>query len=185
MRIVGGRLKGRRLNNPGSDAIRPTSDRIREALFNILTHGIDDFTLENLNVLDLFAGSGALGLEAISRGAKFALFVEQSAEARGLVRKNVEDLGLTGVTKIFRRDATKLGDIQRFHPFDLIFLDPPYGKSLGEKALIAAQNGGWIKDNAICIWEENASADIDLPDGFELLDSRTYGDTQIITLRAQ
>ena len=183
MRVVGGTLKGRRLHAPKSDAIRPTTDRIREALFNVLTHAIDDFTLDGATTLDLFAGSGALGIEAISRGAKFALFVEQSPEARGLTRSNVEDLGLTGITKIFRRDATDLGPIQRFDPFDLVFLDPPYGKSLGDKALIAARDGGWLSDNAICIWEEMASAEIVLPDGFELLDERSYGDTVIRILR--
>ena len=183
MRIVGGKLKGRRLQSPKSDAIRPTSDRVREALFNVLTHSIDNFEFDGATVLDLFAGSGALGIEAISRGAKFALFVEQSPEGRGLTRTNVEELGLTGITKIFRRDATDLGAIQRFDPFDLIFLDPPYGKSLGEKALIAARDGGWLKENAISVWEENTSADVDTPDGFALLDERAYGDTTIRILR--
>jgi len=184
MRIVGGSLRGRRLNTPKSDIIRPTTDRVRESLFNVLTHGLDDFDLENQSVLDLFAGSGALGLEAISRGAIFALFVEQSAEARGLIRKNIEDLGLTGITKIFRRDATKLGPIQRFDPFQLIFLDPPYGKSLGEKALFAALEGGWLAENAVCIFEEKTDAEINLPKGFKTIDDRTYGDTRVIFLRA-
>ena len=183
MRVVGGRLKGRILNAPKSDAIRPTTDRVREAIFNILCHAIADFTLDDALVLDLFAGSGALGVEALSRGAKFALFVEQSAEARGLVRRNIEDMGLTGVTKIYRRDATKIGDIQRFDPFDLIFLDPPYGRGIGEKALIAARHGGWMGDGAICVFEEEKASLIDLPDGFQILDERSYGDTRIMILR--
>ena len=183
MRIVSGHLKGRHLSTPKSDAIRPTSDRVREAVFNVLAHAIDDFTAVDINVLDLFAGSGALGIEAISRGAKFTLFVEQSVEARGLIRTNVEILGLTGITKIFRRDATDLGPIQRFDPFDLIFLDPPYGKSLGEKALTSARDGGWLKENSICVWEEATSAAIEIPAGFDVLNDRTYGDTQINILR--
>lgn len=183
MRVVGGTLKGRPLNTPRSGAIRPTTDRVRESIFNILVHGVPDFTIENALVLDLFAGSGALGLEALSRGAKFALFVEQSAEARGLIRRNIEDMGLTGVTKIYRRDATNLGDMQRFDPFNLIFLDPPYGRAVGEKALIAARDGGWMTDDAICVFEEEKLSEIDLPDGFEFIDDRTYGNTRIMILR--
>lgn len=183
MRIVGGTLKGRRLNTPKTDAIRPTTDRTREALFNVLTHGIPDFEFKDATVLDLFAGSGALGIEAISRGARFALFVEQLAEARGLIRKNVEDLALAGVTKIFRRDATKLGAIQRFDPFDLVFLDPPYDRGLGEKALASCREGGWLASDAVCVFEESASAEIKLPAGFDVLDERAYGDTQIMILR--
>ncbi len=184
MRIVGGKLKGRSLNTPRSDATRPTSDRVREAVFNILNHAIEDFTIENALVLDLFAGTGALGLEALSRDAKFSLFVEQSADARALIRRNVEDLGLVGAVKIFRRDATNLGDIKRFDPFSLIFLDPPYGYGIGEKALLSAHRGGWIAEGAICVLEEKKSAEIDIPDGFEILDERIYGDTQIKFLKA-
>ena len=183
MRIVGGSLKGRILHTPKSDDIRPTTDRVREAIFNILSHGIADFTFENTLVLDLFAGSGALGIEALSRGAKFALFVERSAEARGLIRCNIEDLGLTGVTKIYRRDATNIGDIQRFVPFNLIFLDPPYGRGIGEKALIAAQQGGWMEENAICVFEEEKASNIDLPDSFQTLDDRIYGNSRIMIIR--
>ena len=130
MRIVGGRLRGRALSAPKSQAIRPTADRLRESLFNILAHGYGD-PVSGARVLDLFAGTGALGLEAISRGAAFALFVDDGAEARALLRANVEALGLGGVTRIFRRDATKLGPAHPVEPFALVFLDPPYGRLVG------------------------------------------------------
>ncbi len=129
MRIVGGRLRGRSLAAPKSQAIRPTADRLREALFNILIHAYDD-PVSDARVLDLFAGTGALGLEALSRGAAFALFVDDGAEARALLRENVAALGLGGVTRIFRRDAVKLGMAHPVEPFSLAFLDPPYGKDL-------------------------------------------------------
>src|SRR3954449_2968305 len=127
MRIVGGRWRGRSLAGPKSDAIRPTSDRLRETIFNILSHAYDD-PVEGARVLDLFAGTGALGLEALSRGAAFALLVDDAAEARALLRENVAALGLGGVSRIFRRDATRLGPAHPLEPFSLVFLDPPYGK---------------------------------------------------------
>src|SRR5256885_127116 len=132
MRVVGGRLRGRALAAPKSQAIRPTVDRLREALFNILVHAYGD-PISGARVLDLFAGTGALGLEALSRGAAFALFVDDGAEARALLRENVAALGLGGVTRIFRRDATKLGEAHPVPPFDLAFADPPYGKGMAEK----------------------------------------------------
>src|SRR5687768_1048375 len=132
MRIVGGRLRGRVLAGPKSPAIRPTADRLRESLFNILAHAYGD-PIDGARVLDLFAGTGALGLEAISRGAAFALFVDDGAEARALIRGNVDALGLGGVTRIFRRDATRLGTAHPVEPFSLVFLDPPYGMGLAEK----------------------------------------------------
>src|SRR5215831_14116767 len=134
MRIVGGRLGGRTLASPRSQAIRPTADRLRESLFNILAHAYAD-PVTGARVLDLFAGTGALGLEAVSRGAAFALFVDDRAEARALIRANVEQLGLGGVTRIFRRDATRLGAVHPNEPFGLVFLDPPYGQGLAERAL--------------------------------------------------
>src|SRR3982751_842586 len=127
MRVVGGRLRGRALAAPNSQAIRPTADRLRESLFNILIHAYGD-PISGARVLDLFAGTGALGLEAISRGAAFALFVDDGAEARALLRQNVEALGLGGVTKVYRRDATDLGPAHPVEPFALVFLDPPYGQ---------------------------------------------------------
>jgi 16S rRNA (guanine966-N2)-methyltransferase len=127
MRVVGGKLRSRPIAGPKSDAVRPTSDRLREALFNILTHSYGD-PVTGARVLDLFAGTGALGIEAISRGADYALFVDEGVEARALLRDNVESLGLGGVTRIFRRDASKLGPAHPLDPFSLVFLDPPYGK---------------------------------------------------------
>src|SRR3954452_24745497 len=127
MRVVGGRLKGRNLASPSSRDIRPTADRLRESLFNILIHAYGD-PISGARVLDLFAGTGALGLEAVSRGAAFALFVDDGAEARALLRQNVEALGVGAMTKIFRRDAMKLGPVHPVELFGLVFLDPPYGK---------------------------------------------------------
>ena len=175
MRIVGGRLKGRALAGPKTDAIRPTTDRTREALFNILAHGHGN-VLEGARVLDLFAGTGALGLEALSRGAAFALFVEQSAEGRGLLRTNIETLGLQGVARIFRRDAAALGQVGTMQPFTLMFADPPYGKGLGTRALAAARAGGWLMPGSLCIVEEAAGAPLEWP-GYELADERRWGDT--------
>jgi 16S rRNA (guanine966-N2)-methyltransferase len=182
MRIVGGRLRGRPLAGPRSNAIRPTSDRLRESLFNILAHG-HDLPQEETRALDLFAGTGALGFEAISRGAAQALFVETSVEGRGLLRQNIEALGLTGVTRILRRDATALGPVGTIQPFDLVFCDPPYGKGLGEKALAGAATGGWLKAGALCVLEERAGIDIEAPAGFELLNRREAGDSQLLFLR--
>lgn len=176
MRIVGGEFRGRPLAAPHSNAIRPTTDRTREAVFNVLAHRFPD-RLEGKRVLDLFAGTGALGLEALSRGASYAVFIEESAEGRGLVRTNVEAFGLTGRTKIFRRDATSLGEIGTVTPFDLIFADPPYGKGMGEQALLSARQGGWLNPGALCVVEEVASASFQLGQGFSIIDERNYGET--------
>ncbi len=180
MRIVGGVHRGRALAAPAGDAIRPTSDRVREAVFNILVHGIADFALDGVRVIDLFAGTGAFGLEALSRGAGYALFVEQDAGARALIRRNIEALGLTGVTRIFRRDATDLGPAGAVAPFDLAFLDPPYGKGLADKALAALRTGGWLAEGAVVVVEELARSRIALPEGYVELDRRTYGATEIV-----
>lgn len=176
MRIVGGEFRGRALKSPSSDAIRPTTDRTREALFNILAHRAD-FVLEGARVLDLFAGTGALGLEALSRGAAFALFVEEAGASRALIRTNVEAMGQTGRTKIFRRDATRLGPVGTMAPFRLLFADPPYRKGLGEKALAAAREGGWLSPGALCVLEEATDAPFTPPPGFALADERRMGDT--------
>jgi 16S rRNA (guanine966-N2)-methyltransferase len=178
MRIVGGRLKGRVLAAPSSRAVRPTSERLRESIFDILEHRYPGH-LENARVVDLFAGSGALGIEALSRGARFALFVDNGAEARALLRANVEAMGLGGVTRIWRADATKLGSAPAGGPFALAFLDPPYGLGLARPALAALVEGGWLGPNALCVVEEAAKAEIVTPDGLELVDERTYGDTRI------
>lgn len=184
MRIVGGTMRGRVLKSPspGSSAIRPTSDRARESLFNILMHGYRD-NVEGGRVLDLFAGTGALGFEALSRGAVGALFVDMSIEARALIRENMHALGVQGIAKLFRRDATKIGPAGNIARFDLVFADPPYGKGLGEAALIALRDGQWLNKNALIIVEEAASAHFSLPDGFTIVDERPIGDTIFRMLR--
>jgi 16S rRNA (guanine966-N2)-methyltransferase len=181
MRIVGGRLGGRTLAGPKSQAIRPTSDRLRESLFNILAHGHGD-PVTGARVLDLFAGTGALGLEAMSRGARFALFIDDGAEARALLRQNVEALGLGGVTRIFRRDATKLGAAHPVEPFSLAFLDPPYRRGLAERALGSLAAGGWLTPDALVVVEEAADAGFQTPDGFTATDRRRYDDTEFLFL---
>jgi 16S rRNA (guanine966-N2)-methyltransferase len=178
MRVVSGRLRGRPLAGPRTSGIRPTSDRLRETLFNILWHAYG-LPQPETRVLDLFAGTGALAIEAISRGAAYALFVEASVEGRGIIRTNIEALGLTGVTRILRRDATDLGRAGTIAPFDLIFCDPPYGKGLGEKSLASAAAGGWLKPGALCVLEERADAVVELPPSFVALDRREVGDSQI------
>ena len=183
MRIVGGRLRGRALTGPKSDAIRPTADRLRESLFNILIHGYGD-PITGARVLDLFAGTGALGLEAMSRGAAFALFVDDGAEARALIRGNVEALGLGGTTRIFRRDASRLGPAHPVEPFSLVFADPPYGQTLAEQSLTSAREGGWLTPDALLVVEEAANA-FQTPPGFEEIERRTYDDTEFTFLRLQ
>src|SRR6476660_8997074 len=181
MRIVGGRLKGRNLASPASRDIRPTADRLRESLFNILIHAYDN-PIADARVLDLFAGTGALGIEAVSRGAKFALFVDNGAEARALMRNNVEALGLGGATKIYRRDATHLGPAHPVEPFSLVFLDPPYGRGLAEKALASLRDGGWLTKDALLVVEEVKAAFV-APEGFAELERRAYDDTEFTLLR--
>jgi 16S rRNA (guanine966-N2)-methyltransferase len=182
MRIVGGRLGGRTLSAPKSQAIRPTADRLREALFNILTHSYGD-PAPGARVLDLFAGTGALGLEALSRGAAFVLFVDDGAEARALLRSNVDALGAGGATKVYRRDATRLGPAHPVEPFSLAFLDPPYGKGLAGRALASARDGGWLTPDALVVVEEAAGAGFIAPEGFEEIERRDYGDTELVFLR--
>jgi 16S rRNA (guanine966-N2)-methyltransferase len=163
MRIVGGRFRGRALAAPQSQDIRPTTDRAREALFNILINQIGH-DWADLRVLDMFAGTGALGLEALSRGASHALFVETSVEGRGLIRDNIETFGT-------------------MEPFTLAFADPPYGLGLGTAACASAATGGWLTDGALCVLEEAASSVFNLPQGFALEDERRYGDTCLRFMR--
>jgi len=183
VRIVGGVFRGRPLAAPRSQDIRPTTDRTREAVFNVIAHRFGD-RLDGARVLDLFAGTGALGLEAISRGAAFCMFIEESAEGRGRIRTNIEAFALTGRTKIFRRDATRLGEAGTIQPFGLVFADPPYGKGLGELALKSARAGGWLVPGALCVVEEAASAPFGPVAGFAPLDERSYGDTIVRFLKA-
>ncbi|HEY8336833.1 MAG TPA: 16S rRNA (guanine(966)-N(2))-methyltransferase RsmD [Tardiphaga sp.] len=182
MRVVGGRLKGRNIASPQTQAIRPTADRLREALFNILIHAYDNPVLD-ARVLDLFAGTGALGIEAVSRGAAFTLFVDNGAEARALLRNNVEALGLGGVTKVYRRDAADLGPAHPVEPFSLVFLDPPYRMKLAEKALASLRDGGWLTPQALLVVEEHKAAGFVAPEGFEELERRAYDDTEFTFLR--
>lgn len=182
MRITGGSLRGRALVAPDDTRIRPTSDRVRQAIFNILLHndfGIG-FSLEGAKVIDLFAGTGALGIEAISHGAAYALFVDDNAESRALIRTNVEAFGLTGVTKIWRRDATDLGQVNAGSggPFDLAFLDAPYRKGLTEGALAALRSGGWLAPNAVIV-AETAVGETFAVEGFTAPDTRVYGETAV------
>ncbi|HZM07502.1 MAG TPA: 16S rRNA (guanine(966)-N(2))-methyltransferase RsmD [Methylocella sp.] len=179
MRIVGGRLKGRVLQGPGSNAIRPTSDRLREALFNILAHSYGN-PVEGAQTLDLFAGTGALGIEALSRGARFALLVDESAKACTIVRVNVEALGLSGAARILRRDTRKLGQMTEQERFNLVFLDPPYGKGFVSPTLKALRDGGWLCKDALLVIEERADADVELQEGFVALERRRFGDTQLV-----
>jgi 16S rRNA (guanine966-N2)-methyltransferase len=182
VRIVGGRLRGRNIASPQSREIRPTADRLRESLFNILTHAYGD-PVSDARVLDLFAGTGALGIEAISRGAAFCLFIDNGAEARALLRQNVEALGLGGVTKVYRRDATALGSVHPHEPFSLAFLDPPYGKGLAEKALVSLRDGDWLVPGALVVVEEAVAAKVVTPDGYEELERRAYDDTEFVVMR--
>jgi len=182
MRIVGGALRGRALKSPRTQSVRPTSDRLRESIFDILAHAYDNI-VDDAAVIDLFAGAGGLGLEAISRGAARALFVDNSFEARALLRENIEALGLGGVTRVFRRDATKLGLAPPGERFSLAFLDPPYGKGLAAPALAELLRGGWLAEGALVIVEEEAQASIVLPEGLDELETRRYGDTQVVFAR--
>lgn len=190
MRIIAGRFRGRPLAAPGAAGggaahLRPTSDRVREALFNLLAHG--DYGIppppQGRRVLDLFAGTGALGFEALSRGARDAVFIDDFAAARALVRENAEALGLTGQVKIWRRDATSLGPC-RGEPFDLIFADPPYGTDLGTRALASAHRGGWITPGALVVLEGRTGDPLPQADWLEPADTRAYGETRIAIFRA-
>jgi 16S rRNA (guanine966-N2)-methyltransferase len=147
-------------------------------------HAYDD-PLSEARVLDLFAGTGALGIEAVSRGAAFALFVDNGAEARALLRQNVEALGLGGTTKVYRRDATKLGPAHPLEPFSLVFMDPPYGKGLAEQALASLREGGWLTPQALLVVEEATSAKFAASEDFEELERRAYDDTEFVILRAR
>lgn len=184
MRIVGGKYKGTALASVGKGDqaahLRPTTDRVRESIFNLLINGGYGDPVTGVQVLDLFAGTGALGFEALSRGAEHVLFVDDGVKARALVRQNIDILQAIGATKLYRRDATRMGPAQG-QKHDLVFLDPPYGKGLGAKALASIAAGGWLMDEALVVWEENAEQLP--PEGYTLLDARRYGDTWVHILR--
>jgi len=185
MRVVAGEFRGRSLAAPPGSATRPTSDRAREAIFNILDHAPWSEGVRGKRVIDLFAGSGALGFEALSRGAAFCLFVETDEAARGAIRETVDAFGLFGRTRVHRRDAADLG----VRPgadgpaFDIAFLDPPYAKGLGEASLARLAAGGWLAPGALAVFERGAAEPaFDVP-GFELLDSRDYGAARVFFLQ--
>jgi 16S rRNA (guanine966-N2)-methyltransferase len=184
MRVVAGRLKGRALLAPRTDEVRPTSDRLRETIFNVLSNGLGKYGLNDpvpdALVLDLFAGTGALAIEALSRGAAYAVMVDEGAEARGLLRGNIEAFGLGGVSRVLRRSATKLGTVSPFQPFTLVFCDPPYGKGLGLLALESAIAGGWLAEGALIVLEERAGLEITLPALITVIDKRAVGEGQIV-----
>lgn len=185
MRIVSGDFRGKTLAAPAGSATRPTSDRARQAIFNILEHAPWSDGVREKRVIDLFAGSGALGFEALSRGAAFCLFVETDEAARGAIRENVDAMGLFGRTRVHRRDATDLG----VRPgadgpaFDLAFLDPPYAKGLGERALARLAEGGWLAPDAIVVFERGSGEPAFAVEGFEALDARDYGAARVHFLR--
>lgn len=176
------------LAGPNDDRVRPTSDKVRQAVFNVLAHNDFGFgfTLENARVIDLFAGTGAMGIEALSRGARFCLFLDNSAESRALLRRNVESLALTGATKIWRRDATDLGLLSTNSggPFELALLDPPYRRGLLTPALQALRQGSWLVPAALIVAEYPVDEELTEVNGFDVLDARSYGDTTVAFLRA-
>ncbi|MEM0906090.1 MAG: 16S rRNA (guanine(966)-N(2))-methyltransferase RsmD [Pseudomonadota bacterium] len=177
MRIVGGDNKGTAISAPKGEATRPTSERLRETIFNMLAHSINA-ELEDARVLDLFAGSGAMGLEALSRGAGFALFVENATAARGALRRNIDAVRAIGRTRVWRRDATRLGACP-LPPFSLVFCDPPYGRNMGEKALQEAAEGGWVTPGAIAVLEERRGHLPGAINGWEALNHREAGESVI------
>lgn len=181
MRIVGGALRGRAIHAPKGIIARPTTDRIRESIFNILAHR-DDTSIEGARVIDLFAGSGALGLEALSRGATFSLFVEENPAARAAIRDNIEALSLFGQTKIHRRSATALGTLPAplGGPFTIAFLDPPYHKDLLGPALESLVSGGWLSPHAVIICELAKNDPMPDHEMVEHVDERIYGNTRIV-----
>jgi 16S rRNA (guanine966-N2)-methyltransferase len=183
MRITAGRFKGRAITAPEGQTLRPTSDKVRQAIFNVLEHHDfeNGFALEGVRVIDLFAGTGALGLEALSRGAAYALLIDNAAESRAFIRRNVEAMGLTGITKIWRREATDLGK-NAGEPFGLAFLDPPYRKGLIAPALKSLHEGNWLSSDALIVVETAADEDIPSTDEYEVFDERTYGETRIVFL---
>lgn len=172
-------MKGRALKGPGSGAIRPTSDRLRETIFNILAHSYGD-PVTGARVIDLYAGTGAMGLEALSRGAAFCLAVDSNAEACAIIRANAASFNLGGEVQILRRDARRLGPAPEAQPFDLAFLDPPYGRDFAAPTLAALRDGAWLTKAALVVVEESARASVDLPEGFVLRERRFAGDTQIM-----
>ena len=183
MRIVAGELRGRSIQAPAGADVRPTSDRARQAVFNILEHASWSDGLEGRRVIDLFAGSGALGLEALSRGAVAGLFVDNAEAPLAAVRANIAALGLGERARLLRQDATRVGRRPDSEvTYDVAFLDPPYGKDLGEPALMALRDGGWLSAGAICVMELGRDETIGAIPDFPLLDQRRYGAAKVLFL---
>ena len=185
MRVVAGKFRGRALTAPPGLATRPTADRVRQAVFDVVAHAPFAPSLQGARVMDLFAGSGALGIEALSRGAAFCLFVETDEQARGALRTNLDALGLIGAGRVHRRDATDLGlrPASDGTPFDVAFLDPPYGKRLGEAALMGLAAGGWLAPGALAVLERGADEPLFALEGFECVDQRGWGPAAVSFFR--
>jgi 16S rRNA (guanine966-N2)-methyltransferase len=179
MRIIAGDFRGRRLRAPRGQAIRPTSDRAREALFGILEHGTP--TIRGARFLDLFCGTGAVGLEAHSRGAEEVVLVEDDGTALQLAQANLAQLGSPASVRLLARDATRLGPAP--HAFDLVFLDPPYRSGLAAVALESLLRHGWLGADARVVVELAATDDLELPDGCVLERERRYGSAKFLFLR--
>jgi 16S rRNA (guanine966-N2)-methyltransferase len=185
MRIIGGLHRGRSLKRPPAVITRPTMDRVRESIFNILTHGRwgeNKDTIEGAIVLDAFAGSGALALEALSRGAVFAYFFDQNDQALAIVRQNIENLGEQQRTKLIKTDANR--PLKAMQPATLIFLDPPFGKDLLSKTLPRLFKSGWIALQALIVAEIQAKETYTLPNNFVVLKEKIYGTAKVIFIRA-
>lgn len=179
MRIIAGQFRGRRLSSPAGRDVRPTSDRAREALFGILEHG--EPPLRGARFLDLFCGTGAVGLEALSRGAAEVLLIESEPEALKIAEANLERVGAPGNVRLVRQDATRLAPARA--PFDLIFLDPPYLSGLAAPALRSLQRQGWLAPGARIVVELARSEDLDLPEGYAIEQERRYGAARFLFLR--
>ena len=184
MRVTAGVYGGRSLVAPADYRVRPTADKVRQAVYNILLHNDFGLALEGAAVVDLFAGTGAMGIEALSRGAAFCLFVDDAAESRALIRQNIEALGLTGASKIWRRDACRLGAMApgAGGPFALAILDPPYHQGLVEPALASLRDGGWLAAGAV-VMAETAHDESVVGEGYAKVEERVYGEAKVTFLR--
>lgn len=187
LRIIAGKHKGRVIETPPNRNVRPTSARVREAVFNILTHrvfgGEGTHTLGGKRVIDLFCGSGALGVEALSRGAEHVTFVDQSSDVLGILKRTLEKIGETQNTRTIRSDSSVLPRSSG-EPCDVAFLDPPYRSGLAVKALSSLRNNGWLKQGATAVVEIESKEPFEAPEGFTLTDRRDYGNSAILLLEA-
>jgi len=185
MRIVGGNLKGRTLTAPEGRDTRPTTDRVRESIFNILAHAIEGFEFDGATVVDVFCGTGALGLEAMSRGCSYGVFIDNDARAQALVRKNAGPMGLGRSVLLLKLDATRLAPPPRAAntPAALVFLDPPYEQGLVVPALLGLKDKGWLADGGVVVCEVAAKEEFDPPRGFDAIDERTYGAAKVVFLK--